>query len=70
MLYSLRKEMVYLARMEISGIDEFLGELDELSRSVPGGECPECGGEIEIPLESDSVTCTHCGAVISIIHEG
>lgn len=58
-----------LARMEFSGVDELLDELEYLSENIPGGECPECGGEIVIPLKSDTVTCPHCGAVIGIKHE-
>ena len=58
-----------LARFEFSGIDELLSDFAELENGVPGGECPECGGEIVIPLNADTVTCPHCGKVIGIDHE-
>ena len=57
-----------MAKFETSGFDEILDEFNDLAINVPGAECPECGGEIVIPLNADSVTCTHCGTVITIMH--
>lgn len=57
-----------MASFEVTGIDEFLDELEDLSKAVPGFECPECGEEFDLPLDADHVTCPHCGTTFKIKH--
>jgi hypothetical protein len=55
--------------MTTSGFDELEKELEHLAHFIPGFECPKCGGEFELPLDADTVTCPHCGIKIAIEHE-
>ncbi len=58
-----------MAKMTTSGFDELEKELEHLAHFIPGFECPKCGGEFELPLDADTVTCPHCGIKIAIEHE-